>query len=94
MLVPDSLAGQADADVSSSSPFGVEPCDHRKRRSQPFMPTFDVMEMTLDVSTLCQDTVTLTNKISRAERIFATTEGGSGGAVDLLGKAFKPSWGS
>ena len=59
------------------------------------MPKFDVLGMTLDVSTLQQGTVTLANKVGRTERNFAATEGGSGGqSMYLLGIAFRSSWDS
>ena len=68
MLMPDSLADQADADVSEFlSMLGWSHAITGKK-GQPFMPKFDVLGMTLDVSMLHQGTVTLANKVGRTER--------------------------
>ena len=70
MLMPDSLADQADADVSEF--LSILGWSHAitGKKGQPFMPRFDVLEMTLDVSMLHQGTVTLANKVGRTERIL------------------------
>ena len=70
MLMPEILADQADADVSEF--LSILGWSHAVtgKKGQPFMPKFDVLGMTLDVSALHQGNVTLANKVGRTERIL------------------------
>ncbi|CAE7197288.1 unnamed protein product [Symbiodinium sp. KB8] len=81
MLMPDTLADQADADVSEF--LSILGWGHALtgKKGQPFMPQFDVLGMTLDVSALHQGTVTLSNKAGRSDRILhqlKDVQGGTG----------------